>query len=107
MKPIHWLGDSRKAIGAFPSAARQAAGYQLFRVQSGLDPHDWKPMQSVGAGVREIRVHVDGEWRVLYLAARPEAVYVLHALRKKSRRTPAPDLALARERLKQLEAGRR
>jgi phage-related protein len=107
VKRVHWLGDSRKAVGRFPAAVRQVAGYQLHRVQCGLDPHDWKPMRSIAAGVREIRVHLGGEWRVIYLATRPEAVYVLHAFGKKTGKTPPADIALARERFRQIEAGRR
>jgi phage-related protein len=76
-------------------------------VQGGDDPSDWKPMASVGAGVREIRIHADGAYRVLYLAARPDAVYVLHAFAKKSQRTQRLHLDLARARLEELLRERR
>jgi phage-related protein len=59
-------------------------------------------MPSVGAGVREIRIHADGEYRVLYLAKRPEAVYVLHAFEKKRQRMRKLDVDLARARLTEL-----
>lgn len=59
-------------------------------------------MPHVGGGVREIRIHADGEHRVLYLATQPDAVYVLHAFAKKRQRTPKPDIELARARLKEL-----
>lgn len=78
-KPLRCLGSSHAAVRAFPPNARRDAGYQLYRLQVGYEPSDWKPMSQVGAGVREIRIRVDGEHRVLYLATRPEAVYVLHA----------------------------
>ncbi len=39
-------------------AERRQTGFELQRVQQGLDPSDWKPMRSVGAGVREIRIQV-------------------------------------------------
>lgn len=107
LKPLRWLGSSRAAVRAFPPRARRDAGYQLYRVQSGEDPSDWKPMASIGAGVREIRIQVDGAYRVLYLAARPEAVYVLHAFAKKSQRTQKLDVDLARVRLKDLLRERR
>lgn len=106
-KPVQWLGDSRKAVSKFPARARSLVGYQLHRVQCGLEPADWKPMPTIGAGVRELRVHVDGEWRLVYLATRPEAVYVLHAFRKKTRRTSREDIALAVERWKQIDSARR
>jgi phage-related protein len=101
-KAVRWLGNTRAAVRAFPPNARRDAGYQLYRVQQGDDPSDWKPMPRVGAGVREIRIHADGEYRVLYLATRPEAVYVLHAFRKKRQATPKLDTDLARARLGEL-----
>lgn len=94
------------ALRAFPVHARRDAGYQLYRVQAGHDPTDWKPLPRVGAGVREIRLHADGEYRVLYLT-RPEAVYVLHAFLKKRQATRKLDLDLARVRLRELLRERR
>jgi len=102
LKPLRWLGSSRAAVRAFPPNARRDAGYQLYRVQAGHEPTDWKPMPRVGAGVREIRIHADGQYGVLYVATRPEAAYVLHAFRKKRQRTPQLDLDLARTRLQEL-----
>jgi phage-related protein len=59
-------------------------------------------MSDVGLGVREIRVHVLGEWRVLYVAKFADVVYVLHAFQKKSRQTPRSDLDLAARRYRTL-----
>ncbi len=102
MKPLFFLGASRKAIAGFPVTAKREAGYQLDRVQQGDDPADWKPMPTVGSGVREIRLHVDGEHRVIYLATLGSAVYVLHAFAKKTRKTTKPDLDIATTRYRQL-----
>jgi phage-related protein len=101
-KPLMWLGDSRDAIRAFPENVRQVAGFQLWRVQRGLEPNDWKPMPRVGLGVQEIRIHTGLEHRVLYIAKFAEAVYVLHAFEKRTRRTMTGDLDLARQRLRLL-----
>jgi phage-related protein len=104
VKPIEFLGDSLERLRAFPEQARREAGYQLERVQRGFDPDDWKPMQSVGRGVREIRVRDgSGTYRVIYVARFQYAIYVLHAFVKKTQRTPERDLTLAATRLKQLE----
>lgn len=78
------------------------AGKELLRVQLGFEPTDWKPMLSVGAGVREIRIRADNACRVLYIAKYDEAVYVLHSFVKKSRATSKHDIDLARERLRRL-----
>jgi phage-related protein len=102
LKPVRWLGNSLAAVRAFAPNARKDAGYELYRVQRGEQPSDWKPIGQVGAGVREIRIHAGGEHRVLYFATLPEAVYVLHAFVKKTQRTRKLDIALARARLKDL-----
>lgn len=54
MKPIAFLGGSLDDLRGFPADARRQAGYQLDRVQRGHDPDDWRPMQSIGSGAREI-----------------------------------------------------
>jgi phage-related protein len=97
-KSIIWLGNSRRDVRAFPALARRLAGFQLRRLQHGLDPDDWKPMQTVGPGVREIRIHIAGAHRVFYVATRAEAIYVLHAFEKKTRKTSAHDLRIGRDR---------
>ena len=101
-KPLVWLGSARRDIRAFPSDARRRSGFQLRKVQQGLDPDDWKPMTSVGPGVREIRIQTDLAHRVLYVATFDDAVYVLHAFEKKTRKTPAHDMTLARDRYRAL-----
>ena len=106
-KPLVWLGSSRRDIRAFPSSARRIAGFQLLRVQQGLQPTDWKPMRTIGPGVQEIRVHTDTEHRVCYVARFIEGVYVLHAFEKRTRKTAARDLELARARYRELLEQRR
>lgn len=98
-RPLLWLGRSREDVRSFPTIARQRAGYELYQVQCGLDPSDWKPMPAVGPGVREIRVHTDLEHRIIYVARFGAGVYVLHAFEKKSRKTLKADIELARIRL--------
>ena len=98
IKPVVFLGDSRKRIREFPDEARAVAGREIYRVQCGEDPSDWKAMTPVGAGVREIRVRESGHFRVIYLAKFSEAVYVLHAFQKKTPQTSQPDVELARRR---------
>jgi phage-related protein len=107
VKPIAFLGTSLDEFRAFPETARRAAGHQLDRVQHGLDPDDWKPMPSVGPGVREVRVRDRGDaFRVIYTATWPEAVYVLHVFQKKTQRTAKRDIDLAAARLQELTRSR-
>src|SRR5690606_40198019 len=76
-KPVEFLGTSLDDLRAFPPSAKREAGYQIDQVQNGLDPDDWKPMNTVGQGVREIRVRdSDGAFRVIYIAKFADAVYV-------------------------------
>lgn len=98
MKSLEFVGSSLDDLKEFPPEARRAAGFELSFVQRGLNPSDWKPMNEVGTGVRELRVHVLGEWRVLYVAKFPEAVYVLHAFQKKTPKIRREDIELARAR---------
>ena len=85
----------------FPDDARYSAGVELRAVQTGLDPSDWKPMKTVGASVREIRIReASGAFRVIYLANFPDRVLVLHAFQKKTQQTAQKDMDLAVKRLK-------
>jgi phage-related protein len=106
MKPLEFVGSSLDDLKEFPAEARRAAGFELGFVQRGLEPSDWKPMKEVGAGVREVRIHVLGEWRVLYVAKFAESVYVLHAFQKNTQKTTREDIGLARARYRQI-GGRR
>lgn len=107
MKRVVWLGDSLARVREFSPDARHAAGVQLGLVQAGAEPSDWKPMPSVGLGVNEIRVRIGGAFRVIYVAKFVEAVYVLHAFEKKSRKTARADTELARRRFRSLVQDRR
>ena len=90
-------------VKAFPTEARKDIGYQLYRIQEGVEPSDWRPMNTIDAGVREIRIHAWNEYRIIYVAKFNEAIYVLHAFVKKTAKTPKRDIALAMERFRQLE----
>ncbi|MGH7052771.1 MAG: type II toxin-antitoxin system RelE/ParE family toxin [Stellaceae bacterium] len=104
-KPVTFLGSSQADLRAFPDDARLEAGYQLDRVQRGMEPKDWKPMTIIGPGVKEIRISEEsGTFRVFYLAALADRVLVLHAFQKKSQKTPRKDIELATKRLKEWKA---
>lgn len=104
MKELRFVGSSLADLSRFPADTRRAAGFELWQVQNGLDPSDWKPMNSVGLGVREIRIHVGGAWRVLYVAKFADAVYVLHAFAKKTQRTAQADISLAARRFREISS---
>ena len=90
MKLLRFVGDSLKALRAFPSDARQDAGFQLDRVQRGEQPDDFKAMPSIGPGVEELRIREPaGTYRVIYTARLDDAVYVCCMLsRKRPERPP-------------------
>lgn len=97
MKAVHFVGSSRDDLRELPEDARETAGHQLFKVQQGKEPDDWKPMPAIGAGVNEIRVWDEsGSYRVLYMAKFEEAIYVLHVFEKRSQKTPKGALQLAK-----------
>ena len=103
MKTITFMGGTLNALRAFPTEARQAAGFQLDRVQRGMDPSDWKPMANIGIGVKEIRLKEEaGIFRVIYVARFAERIYVLHAFQKKTARTEQRDIELARKHYREV-----
>ena len=102
MKGIEFLGAALKTVREFPALSKREAGLQLDRVQRGLDPTDWKPMKSVGQGVREIRIQHEGQYRVIYVASFEKRVYVLHAFQKKTQKTSKQDLDTAKRALKEV-----
>lgn len=107
MKDLFFVGSSHKDMRRVPASARRRAGFELYLVQQGLEPSDWKPMSTIGAGVRELRIHDGGEYRVMYVTTIGDAVYVLHAFQKKSQKTPQADIDLAKQRYETLHRGQK
>jgi phage-related protein len=109
-KPTHWYSEQlREEVREWPPAARQEMGRQLKKVEYGREPDDFKPMPSIGSGVNEIRVAHDGDqYRLMYVAKFPEAIYVLHVVtRKKTQKTAQSDIEIARKRYKKLVGQRK
>lgn len=102
MKHLAWLGSSRDDVSSFPADARREIGYELYQVQQGLEPSDWKALSTLGPGVYEIRVHTENEYRAVYVTTFAEAIYVLHAFVKKTRRMSERDAAIIRKRYHEL-----
>jgi len=102
IKPIEFCGRSLLSVRKFPAQARRELGYQLHRVQCGLNPIDWKPLPAIGKGLREIRVSDNGQFRVIYLATFGSTVIVLHAFQKKTQTIRKQDIHIARTALKKL-----
>jgi phage-related protein len=100
-KGINWKGSSLADLLAFPEEVRREAGFQLGKVQNGVDPDDWKPFEDIGPGVKEIRIRdMAGIFRVMYVAKFEEAIYVLHCFQKKAQATPQLDKDTATARYK-------
>ncbi|MBI4923699.1 MAG: type II toxin-antitoxin system RelE/ParE family toxin [Devosia nanyangense] len=107
LRRVEFLGRSRRDLRSFPTLAREQAGRQILLLQQGLEPMDWKPMKSIGAGASEIRVREEsGAYRVIYIAKFKEAVYVLHCFEKRSQKTSRADLELATARYREVLARR-
>ncbi|APR03281.1 type II toxin-antitoxin system RelE/ParE family toxin [Thauera chlorobenzoica] len=102
-KPVKFLESSLDDLRAFPLAVRREAGHQIDQVQRGREPDDWKPMSTVGQGVREIRIRdASGAFRIIYVAKFTDAVYVLHCFQKKTEKTSKADVDLAAKRYRDL-----
>lgn len=102
-KPVLWMGSTYKDLLAFPDAVRKKAGFQIHRLQFGLEPEDWKSMPEIGPGICEIRINDSaGVYRLMYVARLENAIYVLHCFHKKTQRTTQHDKAVARARYQAL-----
>ncbi|MGX5102140.1 type II toxin-antitoxin system RelE/ParE family toxin [Enterobacter cloacae] len=108
LRPIAWMGSAFNDLLGFPEEIRKDAGYQLHRLQAGLEAVDWKPMSEIGKGVAEIRLRgQSGAYRILYLARYEDAVYVLHSFNKKTQRTSGHDKYIAKARFQAVLDARR
>ncbi|HEV3428134.1 MAG TPA: type II toxin-antitoxin system RelE/ParE family toxin [Paraburkholderia sp.] len=102
-KRVRFCGSALADLHAFPLSARKEAGRQIRLVQGGHDPDDWKPVNPVGPGTREIRIRENGNaFRVLYVATFRDAVYVLHCFQKKTEKIPFADMSLAARRYRDI-----
>jgi phage-related protein len=102
---IVWEGDSREVLKDFPESVRQNFGFELWQLQFGERPSDYRPLTSVGPGVFELRDQDNRAWyRVVYLSRIEDVIYVLHCFEKKSRETPRKDFEKAKQRLKAVTA---
>ena len=103
MKYVVFMGGVLACLRAFPADVRQDTGFQIDKIQRGESPDDWKPMKTIGKGVREIQIKdVSGQYRVVYVVDRGDLVYALHTFKKKTRQTRKADIDLARQRLKKV-----
>ncbi|MGZ2744271.1 type II toxin-antitoxin system RelE/ParE family toxin [Burkholderia stagnalis] len=102
-RPVVFVGSALDDLRAFPLGARREAGHQIDQVQRGQEPDDWKPMNTVGRGAREIRLRdASGAFRIVYVAKFADTVYVLHCFQKKTERTRHADVELAARRYREI-----
>lgn len=109
LKPLYWVGSSRKDIALMPADVQDIFGYALYLAQIGQKHDDAKPLKGFGsAGVLEVVEDWYGDtYRAVYTVRFAATVYVLHVFQKKARKgieTPKHEIALIRERLKAAES---
>src|SRR5438105_5376718 len=102
LRPLVWLGDSKRNIQAFPEGAQKIIGDELQLIQFGGMPKDAKPFKGVGSGIIEIALRYEGgAYRTVVAVQLGEMIYVLHAFQKKSKKgmaTPKQDVELIKQR---------
>lgn len=108
LKPVIWIGSSRRDLSAMPGDVRVRMGYALYVAQQGDKHGHAKPLTGFGgAGVVEIIADHDGDtFRCIYTVRLAGSVYVLHAFQKKSksgRATPKTEIRLIEHRLREAE----
>ena len=102
---VAWEGDSREVLQSFPNGVRQNLGFQLWQLQQGERPAEYRPLPSIGTGVSELRDQDERAWyRVIYLSRIEDVIYVLHCFEKKGREMPRRDFETARRRFKAVKA---
>lgn len=102
---VAWEGDSREILLTFPESITQNLGFQLWQLQQGEKPVNYRPLPSVGTGVFELRDQDErASYRLVYLSRIDNVIYVLHCFEKKSREMPRRDFEKARQRLKAVRA---
>ena len=105
LRPLVWLGNSKRNIQAFPKGAQKIIGDELQLIQFGGMPKDAKPFKGVGSGVIEIALRYEGDaYRTVVALQLGEKIYVLHAFQKKSKKsraTPKQDVELIKQRYAQ------
>jgi phage-related protein len=103
MRPVRWMGNSKKSLLKFPSEVQKIIGDELQFMQFGGMPKDAKPFKGVGSGVFELAVKYDKEaYRTVVAVQLGDYIYVLHAFQKKSKKgisTPKEDVDLIKQRL--------
>ena len=108
LRPVIWIGSSRKDLRTFPEPVQEHLGYALFVAQCGGRHRDAKTLSGFGgAGVVEVVKDFRGDtFRAVYTVQYARAVYVLHVFQKKSktgRETPKQDIELIKQRLREVE----
>jgi phage-related protein len=102
IRPVIWLGNSKKNLRDFPDGAQKLLGDELQLIQFGGMPRDAKPFKGVGSGVVEIALrYASDAYRIVLALQIGRRIYVLHAFQKKSKKgieTPKRDVELIRQR---------
>jgi phage-related protein len=102
---VAWEGDSPEVLKSFPQTVTENFGFELWQLQQGERPRNYRPLPSIGPGVFELRDQDERTWyRVVYLSRIADVIYVLHCFEKKSREMPKKDFAKAKQRLKAVKS---
>ncbi len=109
IKPLQWVGSSKKDLLAMPNDVLDVFGFALHLAQTGKKHDQAKPLKGFGgAGVLEVVEDYMGDtYRAVYTVKIADAVYVLHCFQKKSKsgiETPKHEMDLIRDRLRAAQA---
>jgi len=103
MRTVVFEGNTLEVIRQLPDEVRLRTGYEIDRVQRNIDPENWKPFTAIGQGVREIRIQVGKQYRIMYIAKFANKVHILHVFEKKTQKTRTTDIEIAKNRLKSVK----
>jgi phage-related protein len=107
LRPVVWLGDTKRNVRAFPEGAQKLIGDELQLLQFGGMPTDAKPFKGVGSRVVELAIRYDTDaYRTVVALQLGKKIYVLHAFQKKSKtgvKTPQQDVDLIKRRYREAQ----
>jgi phage-related protein len=107
LRPLLWVASSKRDFHEFPAQVQDDLGFELYLAQIGQHPPSAKLLKGLGSGIVELVDDFDGDtYRAVYTVRFADAVYVLHAFKKKSKqgiKTPQPDIDLVKRRLRDAE----
>jgi phage-related protein len=106
---VYTTSSGRSPVEEFVRGASQEAQNDFFDAVLLLSagkslslPHS-RPLANIHPGLHELRIHDRaGQIRIFYYVKKGDAIYMIHAFRKKTQQLPQREIEVALKRLKEV-----